>query len=175
MKVAGKKLVEMGSMSMKGTWDDRGRAGAQARCGQKRGKGHLSWTGGKDRRGRLLANAEVRVLPAERGCHHLYPRKSTTELKGAFPTLAGLPGPAASGRSDPRVVGVLLHLWTSLYQPWGTTWAPQNARRLFLQVPTPPPDAPACPSQYRPPGYRRSQRSQPARAAASQRPLLGVR
>lgn len=175
MKVAGKKLVEMGSMSMKGTWDDRGRAGAQARCGQKRGKGHLSWTGGKDRRGRLLANAEVRVLPAERGCHHLYPRKSTTELKGAFPTLAGLPGPAASGRSDPRVVGVLLHLWTSLYQPWGTTWAPQNARRLFLQVPTPPPDPPACPSQYRPPGYRRSQRSQPARAAASQRPLLGVR
>lgn len=26
LKVAGKKLVEMGSMSMKGTWDDRGRS-----------------------------------------------------------------------------------------------------------------------------------------------------
>lgn len=152
-------------------------AGTQVRCGQKRGKGHLSWTGGKDRRGRLLANAGVRIFPAEQGCHHLYPRKSTTEPKAAFPTLAGLPGPAPSGRRDPRVVGVLLHLWTSLYQPWGTTPAPQDAGRLFLQVPAPHPDPHPIPRppQYRPPGHRCSLRSQPARAAASQRPLLGVR
>lgn len=84
-------------------------AGTQVRGGGKRTGGYCSWTG--EDGVRLLANIGVRTFPANQTCSHLSPRKSTVEPKVAFPTLAGLPGPAptssSSGYSNPGLWGSL--------------------------------------------------------------------
>lgn len=84
-------------------------------------------------RARLLASAGVRNFPAEQGCRHLSPGKSTVEPKAAFPTLGPAPTSSSPGCRDPRAVGVPGHLRLSITR--GGRLEP--AERLFLQVPTP--------------------------------------
>lgn len=134
------------------------------RGGEKENRGVLLLDG-RDRV-RLLANIGVRTFPANQACSHLSPRKSTVEPKVAFPTLAGLPGPAptssSSGYSNPGLWGSLCTS-SPLSAVGGRLWLPRLQGAFSCRFP--PHTRPGGLPQYRPPGHRRSPRPQPARAA----------
>lgn len=86
LKAAGRKLVEMESMNAESTWDDRIRnTGAHVTGGRKRGGGTVPGLEERTDGVRLVANAGVRIFPAEQGCSHFPPRKPTVEPKATFP------------------------------------------------------------------------------------------
>lgn len=130
---------------------------------------------------RLQANARIRIFSAEEDGLRLpppspgNPQLNPKQLSSGWLVFwAPRPASSRSGDSDaldPELRGSLC-----------TSGPLSISRRGRLQLPTPQglsPQVPApgrarAPSITAPPGHRRSPHSQPARAAASQRPLPGV-
>lgn len=75
LKAAGRKLAEMDSMNVEGTWDDRIRnTGAHEAGGRaEERRGHSSWIGGKDRPGEAGSKRWSQDLSSRAGLPPLSP------------------------------------------------------------------------------------------------------